>query len=260
MLPRHVKYYNSQADLGRRFLHPGGKWASEKLLSMIPGLNEKSRVLEIGCGLGHTANILLAQSPCSYFGVDASPSMLKNAHELLSTFGNRVILHECDLKKTSLPVESEYLDVMYAESVVAIIDPRKVMREAHRVLKKGGTVLINDRIWSESVTIDERKKFNSIGQSLYGFPFASDDPGTAREWKEAFAASGFICTFAERLSFENVLGNDYRLEDLSRWEKLRRGLRKPGILLQLYRDRKIATSLAHVWGNMEPWLFVARKD
>jgi len=260
MLPRHVKYYNSQADLSRRFLHPGGKWASERLLVMMPGMDERSRVLEIGCGLGHTAKMLLGKVPCSFVGVDASPKMLKSARALLAQFGDRVTLHECDLKHTSLPFQNESVDVVYAESVVALIDPRKVMKEANRVLKKNGTVLINDRIWSESVTIDDRKKFNSIGQSLYGFPFASDDPGTGGEWQKAFAESGFTCVSAERLSFENIPESDYRLEDLSRWEKLTRGLRKPGILLQLYRDRKIATSLAHVWDNMEPWLFVARKD
>jgi len=260
MPSRHVKYYNSQADLRRRFLHPGGKWATEKLLSMFPPMDEHSTVLEIGCGLGHTGKLILDRFPSSYIGVDASPKMLKNARSLLSEFGTRVTIHKCDLKQSDLPIQSEFVDVVYAESVVAIIDPRKIMREAHRVLKRGGMILINDRVWSEAVTIEDRGKFNEIGLSWYGFPFASDDPGTGREWGDALTSAGFNSVSAERLSFDNIPESEYRLEDLSRWEKLVRGLITPNLFLQLYRDRKIANSLAHVWDNMEPWLFVASKD
>jgi SAM-dependent methyltransferase len=260
MQPRHVTYFNSQADLGRSFLHPGGKWATRKLLSMIPTLDAASSVLEIGCGMGHTASLLLDASPATYVGVDVSPRMLRHAGGLLSRFADRATLYRCDVATSNLPVESESVNVVYAESVVAIIEPRRVLKEVQRVLKRNGIVLINDRIWSDTIDMETRREFNSLGLSLYGFPFASDDPGTALEWKETLAASGFDCYFAERLNFEGVPEEEHRLGGLKGWRKLLRGAMAPGMLVQSYRDRKVSSSLPHVWEHMEPWLFGARKQ
>jgi SAM-dependent methyltransferase len=259
MNPRHITYFNSQADLRRSFLHPGGRWATEKLLAMIPELDNESTVLEIGCGMGHTAALLLERTPAAYIGIDASPRMLENARNLLARFGRRATLHRCDLAIADLPVDSASVDVVYAESVVAIIDPHRVLKEVHRVLRNGGILLINDRIWSTTITVETRQEYNAIGRSLYGFPFAADDPGTASEWQTTLTDAGFDCYHTEPLDITDIPEEAHRMGGLTGWRKLLRGVTAPGALLQSYRDQRVGASLAHIWDSMESWLFCARK-
>jgi SAM-dependent methyltransferase len=259
MQPKHVRYFNTQADLRRSFLHPGGEWATQRLLQKMPPLDATQTVLEFGCGMGHTAGVLLQSSPASYIGLDASPGMLAGARAHLKQFGDRVALVQCDLADETIPVASNSVDVVYAESVVAIIDPRRVLKEAHRVLKQEGMLLINDRIWRESMAVEQRREYNAIGRSEYGFPFASDDPGTVEEWKVALNETGFICQSAELLDMMNIPEEETRMGEARGWRRLLQGIRAPGAIVQSYRDRRLSQSLAGVWDHMEPWLFCALK-
>lgn len=57
-------------------------------------------VLELGCGTGRDAAVLLAEHhDCRLIGLDASPRMLATAQETLAPYADRVELHEVDLRQ-----------------------------------------------------------------------------------------------------------------------------------------------------------------
>ena len=60
------------ARLGKRVLRPGGIGLTRRLLEAA-GPTSTDRVIELGPGVGRTAEILLAARPASYKGVDPSP-------------------------------------------------------------------------------------------------------------------------------------------------------------------------------------------
>ena len=60
------------ARLGKRVLRPGGIGLTRRLLEAA-GPTSTDRVIELGPGVGRTAEILLAARPASHKGVDPSP-------------------------------------------------------------------------------------------------------------------------------------------------------------------------------------------
>lgn len=96
------------------------------------------RVLDLGCGTGRDAAVLLTEHPdCWVLGVDASPAMLRAAARTLPTFGDRARLMRADLREPfTLP---EPFDA--ALSVAAlhwIVDHRPVFASVAAALRSGG--------------------------------------------------------------------------------------------------------------------------
>lgn len=59
------------AQVGKKVLRPGGRELTEKMLSALPIHNHD--VVELGPGLGKTAEKIVAEEPSSYTGVDEDP-------------------------------------------------------------------------------------------------------------------------------------------------------------------------------------------
>jgi len=257
--PQHITYFNVQAALGRKYLHPGGQWATEKLLALLPVLDSGSTVLEIGCGLGATAVMLLDRFPCSYVGLDSSPKMVKKSRRLLRAYESRVRIIECDLFKEDFPVASGSVEAVIAESVLAILDPIRITNECHRVLRRKGVLALNERIWGSSVGPSERRRLNELAENLYGFPFASEALATAGEWEAAMEEAGFKMARTEKLELSQLPESERTVEHPGMPQKLWLALFHPSIFRAQYHDRSIAREYADVWTSMENWIFVAEK-
>ncbi len=135
----------AQYDKGARlYILPEYKYFAWKILRR--GI-KNGRVLDIGTGSGRLA-IELAKTRGNNFeitGVDVSENMLKLAQENARQSGTgekmRFVLANAD----SLPFADGYFDlvVSYA-SLHHWFKPAAVLREAQRVVRKGGTVIIRD--------------------------------------------------------------------------------------------------------------------
>ena len=132
-------------------------------------LNGNETVLDLGCGTGHFA---LAASPFvkTVIAVDGSNAMLDVARTRLAELTN-VELRQGDL--ASLPVADATLDLAVLNLVLPYAgDPGQVIREAARVLKSGGRVLVVDLQPHDQVELRQR-----FGQQWQGFSAA-----TLRKW------------------------------------------------------------------------------
>lgn len=156
------------------------------LLEMVEaaGLSGTERVLDLGCGAGHTA-IALAPRAAHVTAVDITPEMLGVASDLAARKGITNVTFERQ-DATSLPYPDTRFDVV-ASRVAAhhYHDVRAFVSEASRVLKPGGRLLLADTIAPEDPALDT---FCNAFEILR-------DPSHVRnwrvsEWRALFAEHG----------------------------------------------------------------------
>lgn len=131
------------ARLGKRVLRPGGIGLTRRLLSAAaPAPGE--RVVELGPGVGRTAELLLASRPSSYRAVDPNPEGRDQVAAILDKHpGAEYVV--ADAAATGLPDASA--DLVVGEAMLTIQSDehkRAVVAEAVRVLAPGGRYAIHE--------------------------------------------------------------------------------------------------------------------
>ncbi len=146
------------------------------LIGLLALVDEGSVVGDLGCGTGHLTR-LLSPFVKQIVGVDASSAMLELARAQTAELSN-VALRSGDLE--SLPLADESLDAAILALVLHnVADPSVALREASRVLRRGGRLLVLDMVPHERD--DLRARFGHVWQG-----FSSDQMNS---W---FTQAGFV--------------------------------------------------------------------
>lgn len=131
------------ARLGKQVLRPGGIDLTRRMLAaaaLAPG----ERVVELGPGVGRTAELLLARHPSSYHGVDPNPEGRKQVAAVLARHpGAEYVV--ADAAATGLPAASA--DLVVGEAMLTIQSDehkREIVAEAVRLLAPGGRYAIHE--------------------------------------------------------------------------------------------------------------------
>lgn len=124
--------------------HPYGFSATDLLLQRAH-LTHDSKLLDVGCGAGHTSAHIAKTHNCSVVGIDISHDALDRAQALYQhePFFGQMSFAQASVQK--LPFPDEHFDVVLCESVLFFVnDKETALQEMMRVLKPGGFLALNE--------------------------------------------------------------------------------------------------------------------
>ncbi len=136
----------------------------------LAGLNEGETVLDLGAGAG--IDVFLAAKkvgPSGYvIGVDMTEEMVKKARASAEKHGYKNVefrLGEIE----NLPVESNSVDVIISNCVINLSqDKLQTFKEAYRVLKPGGRVLVSDIVTEGQLPEEIKRNFDAWASCIGG--------------------------------------------------------------------------------------------
>lgn len=102
-------------------------------------------ILDVGCGCG-LVSVALAKRGYRVTGVDCSSVMLEEADRCASENGCEVAFTKANAYLLPFP-DSSFDTVVCRNSFWFFRDPGKVLKEMHRVLRTGGSLVITDNEW-----------------------------------------------------------------------------------------------------------------
>lgn len=248
-------YLDFLAKTGNAFIHTKGETATELLLKQL-NCGAGQNILEFGCGTGATLVKLAVRNPQSnIFATDISVKMIDQAKARLKFCGctNSVNINLC--KSSKLSYADNSFDKIYMESVLAIQEhPSESIKEIYRVLKPGGSLLINETMWRPTTPIVEIKKINNFCREHFGIIQSSDEYPYLENWLDLFSGNGLKLHF--KIDLDNVTRNvsyQNKIEILSHvfsFKEKVKSLLSPGV----YRERKKYQSSISMLNYSQPYL------
>lgn len=158
-----------------------------RIIAQKAGLHKGHTALDAGCGVGGSSIWMAKNIGCKVTGISLSPRQVSLATESakgeqvdhLVTFAQR------DYTSTNLPDNS--VDVIWAIESVCYADDKTVfMREANRILKKGGKLVVVDIFKKAGLQGRDARQMQALSHG-----WAINDHSTQEEFSNQLAESGF---------------------------------------------------------------------
>jgi SAM-dependent methyltransferase len=145
-------------------------------------------VVEFAPGLGLTAQLALKRRPASYTAVEKDPAAVGIMSSYLKDSTQKCVRGSAD--QTGLP--SELATVVYGEAMLTMQPPemkRRIVREARRLLKRGGRYAIHEMCLVGDDLDEGRMK--EINHALSRAIHVGVRPLSVSEWRALMEAEGF---------------------------------------------------------------------
>jgi arsenite methyltransferase len=160
-------------------LHPGGLGSTRDLLN-AGRLEPGARLLDVGCGLGASAQVAATEFGLRVNAVDANGPVLARAR---SRAGD-LRVHWDVAALPDLPFEDEAFDAVLAECVLSTVDRRPALTEIARLLRTGAALLLSD----VEVTGDP---LPTLGHRIIGAALCVADAWRPGEIDDRLSEAGF---------------------------------------------------------------------
>jgi ubiquinone/menaquinone biosynthesis C-methylase UbiE len=165
-------------------------------------LEGRERVLDVGCGPGHTA-LAFAEPAAEVVALDLTPAMLEQARRLAADRGLLNVCFECG-DAAALPFASDSFDVVTSRlSAHHYADPAIFLGEVARVLAPGGRFLLVDIVAHEDPASDT---FLNAFELLRDASHVRDH--SVSQWQSMFRSQGLV---------PEVLGSWPMRQDFDPW-------------------------------------------
>jgi ubiquinone/menaquinone biosynthesis C-methylase UbiE len=167
---------------------------AEALLDRI-GVQPGWNVLDLGCGLGGTLDLLASRvGPTGkVVGVDVNPSHVTHARALVADEGlSNVEVLEADARDTGLPTGS--FDLVYARLIlVNVPDPAEILAEMIRVARPGGYIASEEADTTVHLCHPPHPAWDRLNH-LFETTYRSDgaDPAIGRRLHELYRQAGLV--------------------------------------------------------------------
>ena len=143
-----LNVYDFFAGIGKRVINPGGTAGRNRLIAALD-IQPGSRILEIGCGSGHTACYLAEHFQCQVTAVDLSATMIAAARRRVAEAGLQARVH-CETADIAwLPFAAHSFDYVIVQALLMFVDKARALTEIQRVLKPGGQFGAIEFAWHE---------------------------------------------------------------------------------------------------------------
>jgi ubiquinone/menaquinone biosynthesis C-methylase UbiE len=173
-------------------IHVGGPKETD-ILAQKANISDKTHVLDICSALGGPARHLARKFGCSVIGLDATKKMFEEAKKRTEQ-DELTHLVSYELGDTlTMPFEHETFDVVWGQDAWCYVtDKKRMLDEAARVIKPGGTIAFTDWIQVGNMREEEWEALNKF----MVFPYMETLEGYEKLLKE----SGFELIEKEDLS------------------------------------------------------------
>jgi len=158
-----------------------------KVLAEIAEIKEGEKILDAGCGIGGSSIWLAKEKNCFATGISLNESQVNKAIALARKFGvtEKVLFEKKDYTNTFYPAGS--FDIVWAiESVCYADDKSDFLKEAYRVLKPGGRLIIADFFKKKDLDQDETDRVKK-----WAGCWAINDFSTKEEFDEKLKENRF---------------------------------------------------------------------
>ncbi len=140
----------------------------KEIESTQPG---SARIADLGCGVGASLFYIHPRlhNPAPALGLTLSPVQARLAQDSAKQLGLQDHIRFAEGDFTSVPLPSQSLDAVYSvEAVCHAVDPEKYFREASRLLRKGGKlILVDDYQSARTFNKHEQKWLNAYIDGWY---------------------------------------------------------------------------------------------
>jgi SAM-dependent methyltransferase len=136
----------------------------------LASLKEGETVLDLGSGGG--IDVFLASkkvgSEGKVIGIDMTEKMIEKSRKIVKKYGyNNVEFRLGEIE--NLPIEDNSVDVIISNCVINLSpDKERVFKEAYRVLKLGGRIMISDLVTEEKLPDEIKKNFDAWAGCVAG--------------------------------------------------------------------------------------------
>jgi len=153
------RFYESEwlGELLGEVRHPGG----DRLIQVIGErciINEESEVLDVGCGDGVTTIRIASSFGCTIRGLDISQKLIDEAREKVNRSGLKNVSFQVTNGGLSHLPENSYDAILFISSLSLFENKLDVLREARRILKPGGTLVVANIIVTENLPLKRSTK------------------------------------------------------------------------------------------------------
>lgn len=175
------------AKMGKRVLRPGGKELTLKLINNLK-IQRTDDIVEFAPGLGYTASVTLQKQPKTYTGIELNEEVASILRKTIKGNDRKIIAGNA----SDSTLKEDSADKVYGEAMLTMhADHRKseIIREAHRILKKGGLYGIHE-LGLYPNDLNEEIKGN-IQRQLAQTIKVNARPLTQSEWTTLLENEGF---------------------------------------------------------------------
>lgn len=186
--------------VGLTVIHPGGLKVTKQLADSLQ-INPKTKVIDIACGKGSTALYLAEKYGCEVVGIDISEELIQVAKVLSKKKGleDKVKFQIADAM--DLPFSDNQFDIAISQAMLVLVEDKvKTIREAYRVIKKGGKAGWLELSWRKEIDQDFLEKVSHVLCA-----YCMTNVSTYEGWKETFEKAGIHNLVLKK--GENVNGN-----------------------------------------------------